>query len=77
MAKKLYDIDSEREVIKPSLYKKEGRNIYVAFDKCFNVDNIPNLNTFIISRPAYRQNLDSICRYSNLFFKEYDKDKEF
>ena len=74
---KLYDIDSEREYIKPALYKKDGKNVYVSFDKCFNVDNITNLNTFIITKSAYSKNLDSICRYSNIFFKEYDIDKEF
>ena len=74
---KLYDIDSERESIKPSFYKKDGKNVYVAFDKCFNVDNITNLNTFIVTKSAYSKNLDSTCRYSNIFFKEYDKDKEF
>lgn len=74
---KLYDIDSDREVVKPSLYKKDGKNVYVSFDKCFNVDNLVNLNTFVITKSAYSKNLDSICRYSNVFFKVYDQDKEF
>lgn len=74
---KLYDIDSEREIIHPALYKKDGKNIYVAFDKCFNVDNITNLNTFIITKNAYSKNIDCTCRYSNIFFKVYDTDKEF
>ena len=74
---KLYDIDSEREIIHPSIYRKDGKNITVSFDKCFNVDNIDSLNTFLITKTAYSKNLDSICRYSNIFFKEYDQDKEF
>ena len=74
---KLYDIDSEREVIHPAIYKKDGKNVTVSFDKCFNVDNIDSLNTFLITKTAYSKNLDSICRYSNIFFKEYDQDKEF
>lgn len=74
---KLYDIDSEREIIKPSIYKKDGKNVYVCFDKCFNVDNIDSLNTFLITKTAYSKNLDSICRYSNIFFKEYDQDNEY
>lgn len=72
-----YDIDSERVSIKPALYKKDGKNVWVSFDKCFNVDNLTGLNTFLITKSAYSKNLDSICRYSNIFFKEYDKDKEF
>lgn len=74
---KLYDIDSERESIHPAVYKKDGKNVTVSFDKCFNVDNIDSLNTFLITKTAYSKNLDSICRYSNIFFKEYDQDKEF
>ena len=39
-----YDIDSERVSIKPAIYKKDGKNIWVSFDKCFNVDNLTGLN---------------------------------
>ena len=53
---KLYDIDSERESIHPAIYKKDGKNVTVSFDKCFNVDNIDSLNTFLITKTAYSKN---------------------
>lgn len=74
--KQKYKIDSEHETIKPQYYKKDGKNVYVDFGKCFNTDS-EKLNMFKISKSAYSKNLESTCRYSNIFFKEYDKDKEF
>ena len=73
---KKVNIDCETLEIKPQIYKKSGSAVIVAFDECFNVDK-KNLNTFTITRPAYKGNLAQICRYSNVFFKYYDTDKEF
>lgn len=73
---KKVDVDSESLVIKPSIYKKSGKNVIVEFDKCFDTDK-SNLNTFLITKSAYSKKIDEICRYSNTFFKYYDKDKEF
>ena len=73
---KKVNIDSENLEIKPQIYKKCGNYVIVNFDECFNTDK-KNLNTFMIVRPAYKNNLDQICRYSNVFFKYYDKDLEF
>lgn len=75
MAKKI-NIDSESLVVKPEIYKKSGKNVIVGFDKCFDV-NKTNLNTFMVTRQSYIKNLDSICKYANVFFKYYDQDKEF
>lgn len=69
-------IDSENTEIKPEIYRKNGKNIVVAFDKCFNQGK-SDLNNFIITKSAYSKNLDVICRYANTFFKYYDQDNEF
>ena len=74
--KKKPNIDSESLVIKNPVYVKSNKSIYVAFDKCFSANNI-NLNKFNITKAAYNKNADEICRYSNIFIKNYDKDKEF
>ena len=73
---KLANIDLESLVIKPQYYKRSGKSIYVSFDKKFETAKT-NLNTFIIQKNAYVKNSDSLCRYANHFFKEYDKDNEF
>ena len=73
---KLLNIDTESTDIKPQIYKKSGKSIYVAFDKRFETDKT-NLNTFIIQKNAYLKNADSLCKYANTFFKYYDKDNEF
>ena len=70
------NIDSESTIVKPEIYKKSGKNIVVEFDKCFNT-NKTNLNLFLITKSSYAKQLDVICRYSNTFFKCYDKDNEF
>lgn len=75
-AKKLVNIDSEGLEIKPEIYRKAGKNVVVEFDKCFDSDKA-NLNTFLITRQTYCKKLDEICKYSNVFFKYYDPDKEF
>lgn len=73
---KKVNIDSESLVVEPAIYKKFGKNVSVEFDKCFS-DGKPELNVFLITKSAYSKKLDEICRYSNVFFKYYDKDKEF
>ena len=70
------NIDSENLKLKETYYKKSGKHIVVEFDKCFNVDG-NNLNLFMITKNAYSKKADVICRYSNVFFNYYDKDKEF
>lgn len=72
---KLY-IDSESVTIIPEIYKRAGKYISVEFDKCFNPALAP-LNTFIITKGSYSNNISSICRYANAFFKNYDEDNEF
>lgn len=72
----LPNIDAENTEVKPAIYKKNGKNVIVTFDKCFEQDS-PDLNNFIITKSAYSKNLDSVCRYANTFFKLYDTDKEF
>lgn len=74
--KTLVNIDSETLVIKDPIYQKSNKAIYIAFDKEFSKKNI-NLNQFLIPKAAYNKNADEICRYSNVFIKNYDDDKEF
>lgn len=74
--KNIPNIDSEFLKIKNPIYMKADKSIYVAFDKEFAKENI-NLNQFLIPKLAYSNNADEICRYANIFLKNYDKDKEF
>lgn len=70
------NVDSESLVLKDAIYMKANKSIYIAFDKEFSKENI-NLNQFLIPKAAYNKNADEICRYSNVFLKYYDEDKEF
>ena len=58
------------------IIQKDGKLIFIPFDKIFDRPSLEILNNFLISKDSYVNGLDDIIRYLNYFIKFYDKDNE-
>lgn len=60
---------------------RDGKNFVVYFEKWFNIVNatektLVNLDSFVISKTSYENQLDIITRYTNFFIHFYDPEME-
>ena len=84
------EIEPEHRVSKINIWRpgktttyvdRDGKNFVVYFEKWFNIVNatektLVNLDSFVISKTSYENQLDIITRYTNFFIHFYDPEME-
>lgn len=76
LSDKFIPVDTWHMKPEDSIIKYDGRLVIFPFDKVFNNPKLEILNTFMILKESYVNQLPSITHYINYFIKFYDEDNE-